>query len=430
MKIAAVHFNPKIQPHLQHNDRTNSTAKNIIKELSYQNECDKSAAEALKEIDELYKKAMDTLTENKVKGKRTPKERSYHEAIIEIDEKTTMEQLKTLTKEIENLTGFKTIQISIHRDEGHQENDEFKTHYHAHAVFFTLDQKSGKQLARQQASLNKRNLSKMQDLASKILEMKRGKEYFKNNEPSPNYTQDHRDFIRLKEHQKNLNEILLNAYEAKKKDLEKKEQRIKEIEKDFNQEIQDKKKHYQEKLYSLKGQILNILSFGKYAKSLNEKYNQERNTIIATAKQLKEKAEKEIQELQKRTEKEIQQLREKAQTSEKKLNLTFDILKQDFYDVDLLKQRVSGRLNYTEGQYQRYIQKAKENKTVKKSEFEISLSQYQNNETNTYDSFKDFKKAMEETQRQAEQFHEIFNTQQEKERKKRQEKKKDQGLSR
>ena len=164
MKVGAVHFNPKIQPHLQHNDRTNSNAENIRKDLSHLNECDVSATQALKRIDELYKEAMKKLDESKKKGKRTPKERSFHEAIFEINETTTMEQCQKLADEIAELTGFRKIQVVIHKDEGHQEGEEWKPHYHAHAVFFTLDKDTGKQLARLESSLNPRNLSKMQDL--------------------------------------------------------------------------------------------------------------------------------------------------------------------------------------------------------------------------------------------------------------------------
>lgn len=179
-KIGAVHFNPKIQPHLQHNDRTNSNADNIRKDLSHLNECDKSASQALKQIDTLYKEAMQKLDEAKKKGKRTPKERSFHEAIFEINESTTMQQCQELTQRIAELTGFTPLQISIHKDEGHtNEQGEWIPHYHAHAVFFTLDKSTGKQLARQEASLNPRNLSKIQDIASKVLEMQRGERHFK-----------------------------------------------------------------------------------------------------------------------------------------------------------------------------------------------------------------------------------------------------------
>ncbi|MGI0439025.1 hypothetical protein ACRE1S_00575 [Helicobacter himalayensis] len=72
-----------------------------------------------------------------------------------------MKQCQELADRIAELTGFRKIQVTIHKDEGHtNEQGEFKPHYHAHAVFFTLDKNTGKQLERQEQSLNPRNLSK------------------------------------------------------------------------------------------------------------------------------------------------------------------------------------------------------------------------------------------------------------------------------
>lgn len=193
MKVTSAHFNPKIQPYLRHNDRTNTSSPNIHQDLMHLNECTKSASEVLREIDKLYDEAMQKL--KGTKGKRTPKERSYHEAIFEIAEDTTMEQCQKLADEICELTGFRTLQISIHRDEGHTDLEgNFKTHYHAHAVFFTLDKESGKQLARQEASLTKFNLSKIQDLASEIFGLQRGEKNSKKQ-----YISDYREYKKIQQ---------------------------------------------------------------------------------------------------------------------------------------------------------------------------------------------------------------------------------------
>lgn len=176
MKVTSIHFNPQIKPALNHNDRTDSRAPNIYKDLSHNNEYSRTAKETRELIDKYYNEALEILKARKTKRK-TEKERSYTEAIIEIQEHHNMQDLKQLSKEIAELTGFRPLQISIHRDEGHtDEHGEFKIHHHAHIVFFTLDKETGKQLARQQASLSKENLKKMQTLTAKILNMKRGKE--------------------------------------------------------------------------------------------------------------------------------------------------------------------------------------------------------------------------------------------------------------
>nr|CRY93813.1 hypothetical protein [uncultured prokaryote] len=315
-KIGAVHFNPKIQPHLQHNDRTNSNADNIVKELSHLNECDKTAKEALKEIDKLYKEAMIKLDEAKKKGKRTPKERSFHEAIFEIDEYTTMEQCQQLADEIAELTGFRKIQITIHRDEGHTDNGEWKPHYHAHAVFFTLDKETGKQLARQEQSLNPRNLSKMQDLASKTLKMNRGNKSYREdvyqrfltqknakNElikikykpQAPLRIQNQDDFKRFKEQMKEkeleletqTNQIKRIAKEQARiqQELKEREFKLQEKEKDFQKRIREIEQGHKNTFIKLsmnfenqKSFIKNILTLGRHNKKIDK--NKEQAIIL------------------------------------------------------------------------------------------------------------------------------------------------------
>ena len=208
-KKTGVHWNPKISPYPEHNDRTDMRSPNIYQELTHKNEYSCSAKVVRAETNRLYQEAMQKQAGKK--GKKTPRERSIHEAIFEIDEKTTMLECQELAKEIEKLTGFQTLQIVIHRDEGHtDEQGNFIPHYHAHAVFFTLDKDTGKQLARQQASLNKANLSKMQDLASKIFDMERGQEFFKNGIESPKRIQNQADFKRFKDQERELLKEIAN----------------------------------------------------------------------------------------------------------------------------------------------------------------------------------------------------------------------------
>lgn len=231
MKVTSAHFNPKIKPYLRHNDRTNTSSPNIHKELTHLNEYSKPSSEVLKEIDKLYDEAMAKL--KGTKGKRTPKERSFHEAIFEIAEDTTMEQCQELADAICKLTGFRTLQISIHRDEGHTDLEgNFKTHYHAHAVFFTLDKDTGKQLARQEASLNKRNLSKIQDLASEILGLERGQKGSKKQ-----YISDYREYKAIQQAKNEVERQLKVSFEKQKEELAQKEQEIAQKEQETKNQI-------------------------------------------------------------------------------------------------------------------------------------------------------------------------------------------------
>ncbi|EJC0907411.1 mobilization protein [Campylobacter upsaliensis] len=340
MKIGAVHCNPKIAPHLQHNDRTNSTSPNIHKERSHLNQCSKTAIQALKEIDQLYKEAMEK--QKGKKGKKTPKERSYHEFIYEINENTTMEQCEKLTQQIAELTGFTPIQVTIHKDEGHiNEQGEFMPHYHAHAVFFTLDKNTGKQLARQQASLNPKNLSKTQDLAANTLQMQRGQKYFNIEEyklskqekrpykpQAPKKIQNQDDFKRfanakreaeaeLKKEAHKLTELGLEL-KNKEKVISTQEERLKTEKNAFLKEKQEFESGHEQALSNLKSIYRkqyslwkNIISFGKHNQKVNENYNIAKNALLASKKEADKKLEQKNKELE-RKEKELQESKEQT----------------------------------------------------------------------------------------------------------------------
>ncbi|ELY0805870.1 mobilization protein [Campylobacter upsaliensis] len=348
MKIGAVHCNPKIAPHLQHNDRTNSTSPNIHKERSHLNQCSKTAIQALKEIDQLYKEAMEK--QKSKKGKKTPKERSYHEFIYEINENTTMEQCEKLTQQIAELTGFTPIQVTIHKDEGHiNEQGEFMPHYHAHAVFFTLDKNTGKQLARQQASLNPKNLSKIQDLAANTLQMQRGQKYFNIEEyklskqekrpykpQAPKKIQNQDDFKRfanakreaeaeLKKEAHKLTELGLEL-KNKEKVISTQEERLKTEKNAFLKEKQEFESGHEQALSNLKSIYRkqynlwkNIISFGKHNQKVNENYNIAKNALLASKKEADKKLEQKNKELE-RKERELQESKEQTRLERQKNN--------------------------------------------------------------------------------------------------------------
>ncbi|TNB54137.1 mobilization protein [Campylobacter helveticus] len=348
MKIGAVHCNPKIAPHLQHNDRTNSTSPNIHKERSHLNQCSKTAIQALREIDQLYKEAMEK--QKGKKGKKTPKERSYHEFIYEINENTTMEQCEKLTQQIAELTGFTPIQVTIHKDEGHiNEQGEFMPHYHAHAVFFTLDKNTGKQLARQQASLNPKNLSKIQDLAANTLQMQRGQKYFNIEEyklskqekrpykpQAPKKIQNQDDFKRfanakreaeaeLKKEAHKLTELGLEL-KNKEKVISTYEKELKTKKNAFLKEKQELESGHEQALTNLKSTykrqysvFKNIFTLGKHNQKVDENYNIAKNALLASKKEADKKLEQKNKELE-RKERELQESKEQTRLERQKNN--------------------------------------------------------------------------------------------------------------
>jgi len=93
------------------------------------------------------------------------------EAVVEIKENTTMQDLHNLSKRLEEELKIRIFQIAIHKDEGHYDKDtkEWKPNYHAHLVADWQDLQTGKTLKHQSF-----HYSKMQDLAAECLEMERG----------------------------------------------------------------------------------------------------------------------------------------------------------------------------------------------------------------------------------------------------------------
>lgn len=107
-----------------------------------------------------YKKS----TGQNMQRKATP----IREGVVVINPNTTMADLKELSKAMEELWGIKTIQIHIHRDEGHSDHGKWKPNLHAHMVF-DWTQSNGKSI-----KLNRKNMSEMQSLCADTLRMERG----------------------------------------------------------------------------------------------------------------------------------------------------------------------------------------------------------------------------------------------------------------
>ncbi|EOF7236597.1 mobilization protein [Campylobacter coli] len=326
-KVAAAHCNPKKQPALNHNDRTNDNAKTITKELTHLNEYSCTSDEVRKNIEKLYKKAYENFykyCENKnglaksgkPKGLQnfTKKEKCYHEFIYEIGENTTMEQCQELTQKIAELTGFTPLQVVIHRDEvSENAKGEKQTHYHAHAVFFTLDN-NGLQLARREASLNKGNLSKIQTLTAESLKMERGANRYENNEKQPQYIQDYKIYAQFKEQEKALlqriqeqeHQLAQMAVKLKKEkeELNLKENKLQEKIEQYQKHIQTLELGHEKALKELAQEFenrlslwKNILTFGKHNAKVREDYQLTKKAFLVSTDESRREANKELEYL-------------------------------------------------------------------------------------------------------------------------------------
>lgn len=105
-------------------------------------------------------------------------ERTIQDAVVVIDEHTTMDDLKKLGKRMEEEFGWTCLQIHIHRDEGHrrrkpyteEENKSLKRNLHAHMFFNITNLETGKSWKG-----SKEDFSKIQDITADVLNLTRGK---------------------------------------------------------------------------------------------------------------------------------------------------------------------------------------------------------------------------------------------------------------
>lgn len=106
-------------------------------------------------------------TGRKMQAKATP----IREAVVVIEDTTTMDDLKKLAKRFNDRFGIDVFQIAIHKDEGYRKGkDGLKLNLHAHMVADWTDHQSGKSL-----KLNRNDMAEMQTICAEVLGMERGK---------------------------------------------------------------------------------------------------------------------------------------------------------------------------------------------------------------------------------------------------------------
>lgn len=90
------------------------------------------------------------------------------EGVVVINDKTTMADLQNLAEAIEARFGIKTLQIAIHRDEGHIKSKDWKPNLHAHMLFDFTDSRGRK------IKMGRYELMELQTMTAAALHMERG----------------------------------------------------------------------------------------------------------------------------------------------------------------------------------------------------------------------------------------------------------------
>lgn len=165
--ISSIHICALKTSAMLHNDRRKEMS-HVRSDLTRLNEKwenplyeGKSIENIRKDIEEKYYKTV----HQRMQKKSAP----LREGVVNIKEDTTLEDLRNLTERLQQDFGIKTISIHTHRDEGHEENGQWRPNLHAHLIFdWTNDQ--GKSL-----SLKAHDMARMQTIVAEALDMERGK---------------------------------------------------------------------------------------------------------------------------------------------------------------------------------------------------------------------------------------------------------------
>lgn len=104
-------------------------------------------------------------TRKKLHAKATP----IREAVVNIEEGTTMRDLLRLSSRLNERFGISIFQIAIHRDEGFFNSDSNKLNLHAHLVADWTNPTNGESI-----KLNRQDMAEMQTITAEVLGMQRG----------------------------------------------------------------------------------------------------------------------------------------------------------------------------------------------------------------------------------------------------------------
>ncbi|GEM_PF-1686846 len=158
----------------KHNAREEEKKANtIFEEFTKDNEFDVSSKVALDKYNSLYKNAKEKRLKNG-KNKTADKKNTLWEAIVNLKSSHTLKDVQELAKKIEKETGFITIQVAVHKDEGQEKEGKLiRKNHHAHISFFTLAKNDGQQMYRRE-HMNRTKLINLQDITADHLGMERG----------------------------------------------------------------------------------------------------------------------------------------------------------------------------------------------------------------------------------------------------------------
>ena len=170
MTISSIHFQKaEVEFAEKHNFRTEKKEPEYLLDKQY-----RKTNEYLKLNDpkELYQEQMQLRKEHHCRGFAPHIKDVYWEAVVNLDEKHSLADVKKVADFIQQKYHLQTCSIALHHDEGYKDKDStVKYNHHAHLCFLTMDK--GISTMRK---IRSKELRQMQSEVAHLLGLERGKE--------------------------------------------------------------------------------------------------------------------------------------------------------------------------------------------------------------------------------------------------------------
>lgn len=369
MAISSIHIEKGRPGFFAHNSRETKTTNSIFTDEKNFCSCDrKKAFEIFKQELSIRSNAYTQRTNQKLQKNTV----THLSAIVNFNKEHTPEDFEKVVRYIEEKFDTKVIQYSMHRDEGHiNENGEIIKNYHAHIEFMGLDS-AGNSIRRQ---LDKPTLRELQTDIADILNMERGRytSYSKKEYEMIRRKVEKMGFTDKKDYNQKFRQVALNYMnikEPKAKRLDTYEfKRTKEKEKQVKKEFE---KPLKAQIDELKKEIANARKELQNNNAKREDYAK----LEALNKQLQEQLKSKDIELAKAITV-IQNLKntiikkdEKIKELENKINDIDEAIKK----IDEMQKRIDLMLNNINSYINKIDELEKENKQLKEKiqEFETT----------------------------------------------------------
>lgn len=217
MADASIHFQLAKSGSFSHmmREQNRKSASYLLKNPKLENEYWTRSEDGRDVAQELFDHEYSKLTG---RGKRPKFENCLREAVINLNSKHGLEDVKAVCKKLEDKYGLICTAIAIHRDEGHRENNTDVYNLHAHAVFMTFTQtRDEKKPSEKWRKVTNHDLAAMQDLVADTLGMKRGER---------NSERKHLDHSEYREYKRLVDEQIKELKHDHKKELKELEDRL------------------------------------------------------------------------------------------------------------------------------------------------------------------------------------------------------------